>query len=271
MMKVDLHVHSNNSCDAQATVDQMCEGAIARGLSVVCFTEHIDMNPKDEGYCCFHYDKYNADIERARDRFGRQLEILKGVEFSEPHVYPREFETVTREDYDFVLGSVHWVDQFGAYWADESRLLPGFPFERLFNAYYSEVLKAVRFGGFDSLAHIDFPKRYMLRKHEPDGILRDILSELVRKGIALELNSQPVRKGYGEINPSAHICELLSGLGGTKVTTGSDAHNPEDVGKDFETLESAIGTYGFKPVYFVRRKAVTPGASNKNDGLRRIE
>ncbi len=93
ILKADLHIHSDNSCDSKSTIDQMCEGAIIKGLSAVCFTEHIDMNPKDEGYCYFQYEKYAGGVERARDKYGGQLEILKGVEFSEPHAYPREFET----------------------------------------------------------------------------------------------------------------------------------------------------------------------------------
>ncbi len=175
---------------------------------------------------------------------------------------------MTRADYDFVLGSVHWVDEFGPYWADSNRLSPTYPAERLFELYYLEVLKAARFGGFDSLAHIDFPKRYLLRKYEPVGILNEIMTELTKRHIALELNSQPIRKRYSEINPSATICSLYSKAGGSVVTTGSDAHAPEDIGGDFDSLESTIRGSGFKPVYFVKRKeCVLTGIDGQNSGL----
>lgn len=255
-MKADLHIHSNNSCDAQSSLDEMCQGAITNGATTICFTEHVDMNPEDEGYGYFRIEKYAQEVERAREKYEGHLEILKGVEFSEPHAYPKEFEAVTRADFDFVLGSVHWVDGFGAWWADGNRLLPDYPAERLSEAYYQEVLRAVRFAGFDSLAHIDFPKRYLLVKHEPADILDDIMAELVNRNIALELNSQPVRKGYAEINPSEYICELYLRHGGAKVTTGSDAHSPEDIGQDFARLNRVIHAHGFKPVLFKRRMEV---------------
>jgi histidinol-phosphatase (PHP family) len=253
-LKIDLHVHSNNSCDSESTIDQMCQGAIVRGLSVVCFTEHVDMNHKDAGYGFFRYGRYSEELKLAREKYRGQLVLLKGVEFSEPHVYPNEFETVVKAGFDFVLGSVHWVDEFGAYWANDSRRLPDYPVERFFDTYYREVLKTVRFGGFDSLAHIDFPKRYLLKKYEPPEILHEIVAELIKKGVALELNSQPIRKGYSEINPSIYICDLYSRLGGIRVTTGSDAHTPEDVGRDFNYLDKIIEDYRFQPVHFLKRK-----------------
>jgi histidinol-phosphatase (PHP family) len=232
----------------------MCRGAVRNGVRVVCFTEHFDLNPNDEGFGYFQIDKYTQDLERAREKYEGQLEILSGIEFSEPHVYPKEFEAVTRAGFDFVLGSVHWVNGFGPWWADPKRLLPEFPAELLSEAYYREVLGAVQFAGFDSLAHIDFPKRYLQVKHEPAGILNEIMAGLVKEDIALELNSQPVRKGYGEINPSQYICELYSKHGGAKVTTGSDAHRPEDVGHDFDRLSMVIQTFGFNPVLFRKRR-----------------
>jgi histidinol-phosphatase (PHP family) len=255
-LRADLHIHSRNSCDSESTLDEVCQGAIRNGVSIVCFTEHVDMNPRDEGYGYFQIDRYARDIESAREKHEGQLEILKGVEFSEPHLYPKEFEAVNRADFDFVLGSVHWVEGFGAWWADPDRLLPEYPAERLSETYYNEVLMAARFGGFDSIAHIDFPKRYLPLKHEPVAILNDIMAELVKNGIALELNSQPVRSRYGEINPSDHICGLYTTRGGEIVTTGSDAHRPEDVGQDFDRIDAVIHGYAFTTVVFRKRKQV---------------
>jgi histidinol-phosphatase (PHP family) len=257
-MNIDIHVHSNHSCDAKSTMDEMCRSAISKGVSVICFTEHVDMNPKDEGVGYFQYEKYSADIELAREKYQQHLTILKGIEFSEPHLYPTEFETVTRADFDFVLGSVHWLEEFGPYWEDDSRLLPTFPAQRLFEVYYNEVLKTIRFGGFDSLAHMDFPKRYLLNKYEPQGILDEITGELVKRGIALEINSHPIRKGYPEINPSDNICAIYSKHGGIKVTTGSDAHRDANVGQDFDHLARIIHLYKFKPVFFVNRQETEP-------------
>jgi histidinol-phosphatase (PHP family) len=255
-LDIDLHIHSNHSCDGKTAIDEMCRHAVAKGVSIVCFTEHVDLDPRDKGCGFFQYDGYSTDVELAREKYQHRLTILKGIEFSEPHLYPREFETITKADFDFVLGSIHWLQEFGAYWADPGRLLPTYPAVRLYEAYYREILKAIRFGGFDSLAHVDFPKRYLLSKHEPSDLIGEAMGELVKKGIALEINSQSIRKQYPEINPSHAICVVYAQNGGRIVTAGSDAHDGEQVGQDFDRLTEAVRVHNFSPVYFRKRRMV---------------
>ena len=41
-MRADVHMHTNFSHDSEATPEQMIEGAIQKGLEVICFTDHYD-------------------------------------------------------------------------------------------------------------------------------------------------------------------------------------------------------------------------------------
>jgi histidinol-phosphatase (PHP family) len=86
-LSVDLHIHSTHSVDGRNAIDEMCQAAIATGLEIVCFTERLDMNPEDMGFGFFNFEKYSADIELAMDKYGSELTVLKGIEFSEPHLY----------------------------------------------------------------------------------------------------------------------------------------------------------------------------------------
>jgi histidinol-phosphatase (PHP family) len=94
-LKVDVHMHSDNSADGKSTLDEMCKTAVAKGFEVICFTEHFDMNVKDRGYKLYDHERHLDDINRSRDRFDGKIEILKGIEFSEPHLYPFEFEKIS--------------------------------------------------------------------------------------------------------------------------------------------------------------------------------
>lgn len=253
-LSVDLHLHSNHSIDGQNTIEEMCQVAIEKGFHTICFTEHFDMNPEDEGYGFFNYPKYSDDIERVRGKYSDQLKVLKGIEFSEPHLYPREFDDMSGRDFDFILASIHYLKDFGAYWVDEGRLQPGYPIQQLFESHYQTVLEAIEFGGFDGLAHIDFPRRYFSEKYEPDGLLNTILIKLVSKGIALEINSEPIHHGDKEVHPSDMICEMYVKLGGTKVTIGSDAHRCSRIGQDFEIVSKTIQRYNLQEVCFIQRQ-----------------
>ena len=65
----DYHMHSNASCNSEATMAQMCRSALDRGIHEVAFTEHFD--PKPEDYCYGFYNPvtYFANLEAARAEF----------------------------------------------------------------------------------------------------------------------------------------------------------------------------------------------------------
>jgi histidinol-phosphatase (PHP family) len=257
---VDIHLHSTYSCDAQSTIDEMCQTALERGLKVICFSEHVDWNPNDEGLNYYRYDNHAWEIHLAQEKYDERLQVLQGVEVSEPHRYPREFEQLMKQRFDFVLGSIHYV---GDSWVGGKEMLDSWPIEQIYELYYHEVLKAAQFGGFDSLAHIDFPKRYLPSKLEPVGLIDEILRQLVQKDIALELNSSSIRRGYPELHPSDTICELYLKNGGRRVTTGSDSHRREQIGSNFDLIHEKITKYQFQPVYYKNRRAIDIERSKK--------
>ncbi len=250
----DLHLHSTHSCDSKSTIAEMCQTAIERGLEVVCFTEHVDWNTADEGLDYYRYEAHSRAIRLAQEKYAGKLEVLQGVEFSEPHVYPKQFEQLMKSKLDFVLGSMHYL---GGTWVGDQRILQENTIEQVYERYYQEVLKAVRFGGFDCLAHIDVPKRYLGAKIEPVELLDEILQELVRKHIALEINSSAIRRDLTELHPSDAILERFVKWGGKIVTTGSDSHQRERIGANFSLISEKISQFGLQPVYFKNRQAVT--------------
>lgn len=249
---IDTHVHSNNSCDSNASIDTICNEAIKRNFKHLCFTEHFDMNPNDNGTGFFDFKRYSEEINRAREKYADQLTILKGIEFSEPHRYPAEFDKLQKLNFDFVIGSIHW---FHESWIADRTFQSANTTEHIFEMYYDEVLKAVSFGGFDSLAHIDFPKRYLEHTCEPMDMIDQVLKAIIKKGIALELNSSPIRKGKSQIYPSDTICRLFSERGGRNVTIGSDAHSENEIGQDMEICYEIVKNYAFTILIYKNRKA----------------
>lgn len=249
-MKIDLHVHSTFSSDAKAPLEGMCLSAINKGLSIICFTEHFDMNPNDQGYNFFNYQKYAETIKMIREKYSDKIKILKGLEFAEPHLYKKELEYFNTLDFDFILGSIHWV---GNNWIGDKVYQNNHTLEELFNSQYSETLKASESGLFDSLAHFDFPKRYLLNKFEPENIIKEILKNLIKKNISLEINTSPLRKNYSEYYPSRKILNHYSDLGGKYITVGSDAHDTDEIGSDMDKIRL---NDKFKFCYYEKRKRI---------------
>ncbi|MGE5559127.1 MAG: histidinol-phosphatase HisJ family protein [Bacillota bacterium] len=235
----DMHIHSRFSVDGRADLLEMCAAAVEKGLECVCFVEHCDLNPGDDGFGFFDYERYSLAIDKARRAFEGRLIVLKGLEFGEPHLYPGEFETMRRKDFDYILGSVHWTL---GHFAGEKILWEASPPERIFAVYYEELLRTVRFGGFDALAHFDFPKRYA-GSAPFFPVMDEIARLLARSGIALEINTSPLRKGLNESSPDAPVLEKFLAAGGRRVTVGSDAHRSNEPGADFSHARNLLSRY----------------------------
>src|SRR5512133_3547002 len=118
MMLLDYHLHSHVSHDASGRVIDHVRAAEERGLSELCFTEHLDFYPGSDGLSCATVpteDELLAYIAEVRDAdaFGR-VRVRAGLEVD----YKPEAERWTREllgrlDLDFLLGSVHNVGRWG--------------------------------------------------------------------------------------------------------------------------------------------------------------
>lgn len=254
--KADLHVHSTFSADGNNTLREMCLAGMERGLAAICFTEHFDSNPLDQGYGFFDKAGFFRAIDELRREFGNRIEILKGIEFGEPHQYPKEFETELREDYDFILGSVHNVDEL---FVGEPELEQRYTKDQIFEKYYQEVLAAVAFGGFDALAHFDFPKRYLRESSPQTGMVDEIIQTMTQNRIALEINTASLRKGLEECTPDLPVIQKYVRAGFGRITIGSDAHRASDVatgtGRAGELIDLTRGIPGiFRARRFVELK-----------------
>ena len=248
----DMHVHTLYSSDSHTPMEAHVRGALERGLETVCFTDHVDFNPVDYGYLFYRPDDYFQGLDAVRSQYGDRLEILAGMEFGETHLYRDQLLDLTRRPYDFVIGSVHWVDDI--FPGDAAKR--GIPAAEYFDRYWQVMLEMVKRGGFDALGHVDFPKRYYgeLRWSEP--VLREIFARLLDSGAVLEINTSSLRKGLDEPMPGAALLELYREAGGRWVTVGSDAHVPEDLHAGYDAAAALLGRLGLGEVKYVERRQV---------------
>ncbi len=249
----DMHIHSRFSVDGKDDIMTMCRAAVDRGVRYICFTEHFDMNPRDYGFGYFAFEKFSEAIDTARDEFGDTISILKGLEFSEPHLYPEELEAMLKKDFDVILGAVHWLGQFII---GQKELEENFSQEQIFEKYYMEVLKATRFGGFDVLAHLDLPKQYLKTSYNELNLVDEILCSLDGSGILLEINTSPLRKGLSECSPDEDLLDRYVKHGGRRVCFGSDAHCAAKIGADLEQAQGLASQSRLEAGIFRQRRFI---------------
>lgn len=105
---VDYHVHSNHSSDSDVALVEICKRAIQLGIVEIGFSEHVDLDPRNWGYKYFDYERYSSDIRKARELFGDQLVVRKGIEVDYQHWFEKNIREWLRDkEFDYVIGSVH--------------------------------------------------------------------------------------------------------------------------------------------------------------------
>ena len=196
-------------------------------------------------------------LEAVKRAYAGRLEVHIGMELGlipDDVRIAREAEALARDwPWEFIIGSTHLIPvRIGgqvynvdpADPAEVSRTWYHFnSVKALMSVYFETVLKNLeQFDFYDTVGHIDYMSRYMPRELAPyryedhaEQIDR-ILQTAIRKGIAVEVNTGGLYKGMGKTNPEDRILRRYLELGGRRLTFGSDAHRPEQVGYGFETL-----------------------------------
>lgn len=256
MIRSDFHMHSNFSGDSKAALGHMVHGAVARGMDTICFTDHNDPSfpyPCEEEIGMFDLDtdRYMDCLLQTADLYKDKITIRRGVEIGiQTHIYKKLNDYVQKYPFDFVIGSSHLClgmdPYYPAFWEGRS-LKDGL------NVYFEDIRQNVHsYNNYDVYGHLDYIVRYAPGKNKDfrfadySDILEDILKTIIQNGKGIEVNSAEFRQGLGAPNPCAEILKLYRSLGGEILTTGSDAHKPEDIAADFDRVEALIKSCGFK-------------------------
>jgi histidinol-phosphatase (PHP family) len=108
---------------------------------------------------------------------------------------------------------------------------------------------------FDIIGHLDLVKKYNFR---PEGdnaqFAADAIKAISAAGACIEINTAGLRKPVGEIYPSKEIL-IMCREAGIGITFGSDAHTPDEVGKDFDRAKDLAVLAGYdQSAAFTKRK-----------------
>lgn len=230
----DCHIHSRVSFDGHDTGLALAQAAKQAGLREICFTDHLDYDPRGlMGDLSFRTEDYNEEYDGLTLP---GLTIRRGMEFGMTPENPRQLATdLRRRPFDFVIGSVHFVDGWDVYYADYWKGKTVWEAEE---RYLQEVLACVRaHDDFDVLGHLTFlgkatahPSPRCLPMEEHREPVEAILKTLAEKGKGMELNTSGVDRCGGFL-PTADYFRRFRELGGEIVTIGSDAHRCNRVGQ----------------------------------------
>ena len=259
-MIVDYHMHLRNQREEIAhethAVDLFVETARAAGVDEIGFTEHayyftqlrtLWSVPYQTDRCVYDLDAYVDAVVQARER---GLPVKLGLEVD--YVPGREDETralLAPYPWDYLLGSVHFIDGLGV--DGEPRLVDEVGVESAWHRYFETLARAARSGLFDSLSHPDLVKIFGDRAEGFDYV--EIADAIAESGVAVEVSTAGLRKPVEELYPHPDFLVACRERD-IPVTTGSDAHSPDLVGRDFDRARELLRSAGYDTVTVFERR-----------------
>ena len=256
---IDGHIHIEHGDYTLEWIDRFVAKAVEMQLDEIRLLEHCyrfsEFVPM-YGSVCVYSDYVNAWFHRKAGvhRLEEYLELIEKVRqrqypvtvrFGLEVCYFREYESLVAEKtkdagLDFLLGSIHFVDDF----AFDHRVehWEGMDVDRLYRRYFEDSVRLARSGLFDGIGHPDAIKLFGHRPTFPlTGAYEELASALAKSRMYADQNSGTARR-CPDTSPLGMAPELLRILKqeGVRIITSSDAHYPEDVGYRIRELESCI-------------------------------
>jgi histidinol-phosphatase (PHP family) len=258
---VDYHVHTARCGHATGAMERYVEQAIAVGLSELGFSDHLFMywlaperRDPELGMAEWEHDFYVEDVERCRARYAADITIRLSTEADFIPGHEGELETILRRyDWDYVIGSVHFLDDWGI---DDARYLSGFDAwdtDALYARYFDTVGASAETGLFDTIGHADLVKKFGHRPaRDQTEAYAQLAARLSRAGVCVEVNTAGLRKPVGELYPHPRLLQACREAG-VQTTFGSDAHAPDEVATDLARAVELMRQVGYTE--FVRFEA----------------
>lgn len=236
----DLHIHSLY-CDGKDAPEDLVLEAIRKNMNKIGFSSH-SYTFFDESYCMKKekIQAYKDEISYLKEKYKDKIEILCGIE---QDFYSDE----PFDDYDYVIGSVHYVKIGDTYIAVDSskqelvdaanRYYDG-DFYKLAEDYFSTVAKIKN---ADIIGHFDlvtkFNEGYCLFDEQNERYVnayKKALDILLLQDVVFELNTGAIARGYkSQPYPSNDILNYIKANGG-KVILSSDCHSKEMLMFEFD-------------------------------------
>jgi len=248
-LQSDGHVHTKYCHHATGEMESYVLSAINAGLKEIVFLEHMEagvhyfettwLTEKD-------FDIYFAEGKLLQDKYRDTIRVSLGVEVGYSPSHKEELlERLTKRKWDRVGVSYHFMSlpdqQYHPNLVSRNkkniRAIEKAGSGKVLDNYFSTLLEAVKVLPGTVLCHLDAALRFQpgitINKHYLEPI-KSILEAVKEKGMALEINTS----GFTIRDipfPAPFIVKEALKMD-IPLLPGSDAHNPEDVGRKFALL-----------------------------------
>lgn len=258
----DYHVHTPLCKHATGTPARMVQAAKEKDLKGIAFLDHLALPPLsgDNSMQAGDIPLYMNLIRSLEEAWRGKLQVLCGLEIDyHPDSLPMIRKILGNFDLDLVGGSVHFVNGYNIASRRGRSLWQEIPAFSMYEAYLDRVEEMILADFCDVLCHLDLMEKFApdLSETEQDHILhrfKKTLDLAAEKNCCVELNTSGIYQPMARPYPSRVILEACLERK-IPVILASDAHQPDEVGRDLGEAQKILQSLGFtKTAFFYRRK-----------------
>ena len=261
---IDYHTHTYLCKHASGTPEEYLAAAEKAGLTELGVSDHCPwpagydkkwrMSPDE--YPIYH--KIVKDLQSLKSpvtvKYGMEIDWVPGR-------MDETYANLKKYDYDYVIGSIHYVEDFPF---DNPDTLPVWKIEGkaewVWNTYYKLMLDYVSEAKFDIIGHFDLPKKFGHRAPDSEVLTKlidEILTAAADNKVAIEINTSGLRRPAKEFYPASNILKNAASKG-VMLTFGSDSHRPSEIAANFAEALQFAKEAGFSHYHSFTKRVPKP-------------
>jgi histidinol-phosphatase (PHP family) len=267
-MLTDYHVHlrpdgpehTADEAFTAANAERYQEVAAERGVEVLGVSEHVHRfrQALDVWRHPFWVDSARDDLDAYCQFVREQTSLSLGIEADYiPGAEDRMAALLEQHDFDYVLGSVHFIGNAALDLEGDWDIWRSGDVEKVWMRYFETLGEAARSGLFDVLAHPDLVKVW----GDPDRVpKRDLrfyydaaMDGIADSDVAIEVSTAGFRKPVEEIYPARAFLEMCLEAG-RPVALSSDAHSPNDLAYRYDDALEYLDSFDIREIAVFERR-----------------
>ncbi|MDL2253902.1 histidinol-phosphatase HisJ family protein [Ruminococcaceae bacterium OttesenSCG-928-I18] len=251
----DYHVHSYFSADSNARHLETAQAAKKRGITDLCFTDHMDLGHSDEGFNRIpDFEGMQLAAKDAQEKVP-EMHIRCGLEAGYlPQTAEKTAEVISKQKLDYVILSTHVVNGVDCVYPEIASQNDQMELYRDYlKAVYDSVTDPHIQDFYDCVGHLGYVAKwghYVDNTFSYDlfpSLIDEILLAVIESGKGIEVNTSGLDRA-GHVLPHRSIIQRYFDLGGTVITVGSDAHVSRGVGEGIESTVGLLQEVGFSKI-----------------------
>lgn len=253
----DVHIHIEKGPYTKEWIEKFVKRAVSVGIDEIYLLEHshrfVEFTPMYASICEYSdYQKnwYKSKVKLSIKDFQALISEMRNIEFPvkikwglEVCYFP-EYEKLIGDilnsfNFDFAVGSIHWVEGFGfdhkaEFWDDIDT-------EHIYRKYYNLMFRLAKSGLFSGVAHPDSIKCFHHYSMDDLTATYSLLADELNSHhmCAEQSGGLALNYGFEELGMNKTLLNVFKHKN-VDIRFASDAHKPEDVGANILEMQAVL-------------------------------